>query len=569
MAKDQLSEAEKYRLERKKRIEKEKKKKNSYFNRNRQQVKKVEKTVGIVVACCLAVTIICLLLNFFGVFNRMITAAKVDGQSVSVAEMNCAFADVKNQVYNASQQYEQSSGQGFYSNETKSTDPCVYDSSKTWGEYFEEQAMEHVKQVYSFKDGEGNTLTEEQSSQIDETFDTLKESAENNKFSINAYIREVYGIGVNQKVLRTWLENVYKAQNAQTAMSDTYKEGLKDEDIKQYYSENTQKYVNASAMAYTIHVDTTDVAEQLEKEDLSNEEIDKIVASAVKETKAKADALYEQVKEDPSDFVSIINTYEKDDKQEAATTYTESTLTMTGKVSEKMASLGEKAQLWVAGADEGDVGVIYTANYETKTFQFDIVRVLEPAENFSTVAVRHILIQPESTEDDASWEEAKEKIDTIYAKWKKKPTEDYFATLAGEESSDPGSKDNGGLYESVTPGQMVDTFDAWCFDADRKEGDTDIVKTSYGYHLMYFVKNNGAYWKTQVPTDMANDYIEKNVTEKLEAITVEKALGWGKIKEVQDYKDAQKSTTTTTVEETTAAEQAQAEGSEETTAAAE
>ena len=549
MAKDQLSEAEKYRLERKKRIEKEKKKKNSYFNRNRQQVKKVEKTVGIVVACCLAVTIICLLLNFFGVFNRMITAAKVDGQSVSVAEMNCAFADVKNQVYNASQQYEQSSGQGFYNNETKSTDPCVYDSSKTWGEYFEEQAMEHVKQVYSFKDGEGNTLTEEQSGQIDETFDTLKESAENNKFSINAYIREVYGIGVNQKVLRTWLENVYKAQNAQTAMSDTYKEGLKDEDIKQYYSENTQKYVNASAMAYTIHVDTTDVAEQLEKEDLSNEEIDKIVAS--------------------SDFVSIINTYEKDDKQEAATTYTESTLTMTGKVSEKMASLGEKAQLWVAGADEGDVGVIYTANYETKTFQFDIVRVLEPAENFSTVAVRHILIQPESTEDDASWEEAKEKIDTIYAKWKKKPTEDYFATLAGEESSDPGSKDNGGLYESVTPGQMVDTFDAWCFDADRKEGDTDIVKTSYGYHLMYFVKNNGAYWKTQVPTDMANDYIEKNVTEKLEAITVEKALGWGKIKEVQDYKDAQKSTTTTTVEETTAAEQAQAEGSEETTAAAE
>ena len=162
MAKEKLSEAEQYRLERKKRIEKEKKKKNSYFNRNREQVKKTEKIVGIVVACCLCVTIICLLLNFFGVFNRMITAAKVDGKSVSVAEMNCAFADVKNQVYNASQQYEKSYGQGFYTTDTKSTDSCVYDSSKTWGEYFEEQAKEHIKQIYTFKDEEGNALTEDQ-----------------------------------------------------------------------------------------------------------------------------------------------------------------------------------------------------------------------------------------------------------------------------------------------------------------------------------------------------------------------------------------------------------------------
>lgn len=571
MAKEKLTEAEKYRLERKKRIEKEKKKKNSYINRNRQQVKKVEKTVGIVVAAGVVVTIICLLLSFFGVFNRMITAAVVGDQKVTVAEMNCAFADVKNQVYNASQQYEQSAGQGFYSNETKSTDPCVYDSTKTWGEYFQEQALEHVKQVYAFKDGEGNTLTEEQSKEISETFETLDSSAQENNYSLNAYIREVYGTGVNAKVLRTWLENVYKAQNAQTNASETYEKSIKSEDIKKYYDDNTQKYVKASAMAYSVPVDTTEVASQLEKEDISNEEIDKIIADAVNATKKKAEVIYDQVKADPDDFRSAVNAYEKDEKKESATTYTNDTLTLTGKVSEKMSALGEKGQLWVAHSKEKDqVNLVYSADYDTKSFQFDIIRILEPAENFNTVAVRHILIQPSDTEDDASWEEAKEKIQTIYDKWKKKPTEDYFSTLATEETSDTGSKENGGLYENVEPGQMVDTFDAWFFDSDRKSGDTGIVKTTYGYHLMYFVKNNGAYWKTQVPSDMANEYVEKNIQEKLDSLKAEQVnFGWNKIKEVKDYKKAQKSTTTT-VEETTAEEAAAAETADtETTAAAE
>ena len=34
---------------------------------------------------------------------------------------------------------------------------------------------------------------------------------------------------------------------------------------------------------------------------------------------------------------------------------------------------------------------------------------------------------------------------------------------------------------------MVNSFSAWCFDKDRKTGDTGIVMTDYGYHIMYFV----------------------------------------------------------------------------------
>ena len=34
---------------------------------------------------------------------------------------------------------------------------------------------------------------------------------------------------------------------------------------------------------------------------------------------------------------------------------------------------------------------------------------------------------------------------------------------------------------------MVAEFDAWIFDANRKYGDYGLVKTTYGYHLMFFV----------------------------------------------------------------------------------
>ena len=33
---------------------------------------------------------------------------------------------------------------------------------------------------------------------------------------------------------------------------------------------------------------------------------------------------------------------------------------------------------------------------------------------------------------------------------------------------------------------MVSAFEDWCYDADREVGDTGIVQTDYGFHVMYF-----------------------------------------------------------------------------------
>ena len=83
-------------------------------------------------------------------------------------------------------------------------------------------------------------------------------------------------------------------------------------------------------------------------------------------------------------------------------------------------------------------------------------------------------------------------------------TEDSFAALAEEKSEDPGSSTNGGLYENVAKGQMVEPFEDWCFDETRAAGDYGLVKTKYGYHVMYFVSSTPI-WETYAKSGWVNE----------------------------------------------------------------
>lgn len=122
-------------------------------------------------------------------------------------------------------------------------------------------------------------------------------------------------------------------------------------------------------------------------------------------------------------------------------------------------------------------------------------------------SVRHILFQPADTSKDADWKDAENKANEIYQQWLKgEATEESFGELAKEHSSD-GSAVYGGLYEDVPEGYMVQPFNDWCLDKTRKPGDHGIVKTEFGYHIMYFVSfvNPDAY-------DTANNDLSNWIT---------------------------------------------------------
>ncbi len=133
--------------------------------------------------------------------------------------------------------------------------------------------------------------------------------------------------------------------------------------------------------------------------------------------------------------------------------------------------------------------------YQENTDYFDSYGIAKTDKN--NVHVRHILISVEDTENEDSWTQAQKQAQDLLALWKQgEATEDSFAALANEHSTDPGSNTNGGLYEDVYPGQMVEPFNDWCFAEGRMVGDTGVVKTDYGYHVMFFSGvGDSIYWQ--------------------------------------------------------------------------
>ena len=124
-----------------------------------------------------------------------------------------------------------------------------------------------------------------------------------------------------------------------------------------------------------------------------------------------------------------------------------------------------------------------------------------------TVDVRHILVmidnivkdmekENEGTDAQADaeiteehWAACLAAAQKIYDEWLAgDKTETHFGELANKYSHDKSGKvTDGGIYTFVKEGQMVTEFNDWCFDEERQPGDTGLVKTKFGYHVMYFV----------------------------------------------------------------------------------
>lgn len=160
----------------------------------------------------------------------------------------------------------------------------------------------------------------------------------------------------------------------------------------------------------------------------------------------------------------------------------------------------------------------YDANAETIQSNYGIEKI-----DKNMVNVRHILIQPEDTESDESWAAAEAEAQRIYDEWLAgDATEESFTELASEYTQDPGSQSTGGLYEDVYPGQMVTEFNDWCFADERAVGDSGIVKTSYGYHIMYFSGvGNTVYWKTFAEDLLRSERFSETLTALTDAVTQE------------------------------------------------
>ncbi len=146
-------------------------------------------------------------------------------------------------------------------------------------------------------------------------------------------------------------------------------------------------------------------------------------------------------------------------------------------------------------------------------------------ETGNIVDVRHILIMPQGGTTDASgsrtysdeeWEACRQEAQALYDQWLNgDATEEAFAQLAVEHSAD-GSAANGGLITDITQGRMVQSFNDWCFDPAREYGDHGLIKSEYGYHIMFFVGGQEI-WYRYAESDILTDAVNKVVEDAIAA----------------------------------------------------
>lgn len=123
------------------------------------------------------------------------------------------------------------------------------------------------------------------------------------------------------------------------------------------------------------------------------------------------------------------------------------------------------------------------------------------------VTMRHILTLPRNATVNADGTVTATEYDWKQSYWSAQKiltdirntyprNEGVFATAAANKSLDAGSAMNGGLYENLRPGQMPEELDAWLFDPARKSGETALIQSACGMHIVYFCSGTDIWYAT-------------------------------------------------------------------------
>lgn len=520
---NEKSKAEQYRDERKARIAKSAKK-NAHSMEARNTAKKVvNKVISIVLCAVIVLGVVAFSLNYYGALQRVIKIGGVGSdQSVTIAEYEYYYMRAYNQVRYQAQYYQyyyQTSNGYDLSLSPEEQTQTTQDSDGnevTWAEKLHEDTLEIIqlhKAYYNEALKKGLKLTKADEANIDKQIDSLRKEAESagssntsseNKvtYSLNAYLRKVYGGSINERFLRKQLKIQILAQKYITQRTAEIAKTYDQKDIDAEYKKDTATYDFVTFRAYTFK--TT----ELTKED--NETDDALKA---RQTKANA-----EVKKNANDFYNAVTneatfTAKAKELNKDTANYNVDEDTKFSMLKSKIqSSFSEDAAKWLfdSSTKEGSKKLFS----DEENGKYIVVLAVKKPHQEKTVTARHILFSTidQSTNNELSEEEiAKKKTEAedVLKKFNEgDKSEDSFAALANEYTEDTDTS-NGGLYEHIYPGQMVTEFNDWCFNANRKPGDVEIVKTQFGYHIIYFVANDGAdYYDSTIRTSKANKDVE-------------------------------------------------------------
>lgn len=414
----------------------------------REEAAKAKRSTTIFIAGAVVVLafVVGLLVWNSQVVQRGAVAARVNGKTYTAA-------DVAYFYYNG---YSNLVNQGSVSSGTSLREQAYTDGEGTWFDYLSEQAIDSLAssalraeaaEAAGFDDGGEVEKT------VSSTLESLKSTAASYGYTVGQYLKAVYGPLMTQKVFERNLRMVALAEAYTEAMTDTA--SYSDAELTAAYESDPDAY---ATVHYEYAIFFAGTSDEGDGDEVARAEAGEVVAR------------YEA----GEDFQAVA--------EELSASYANS---------HAFYGTSELAQwLFDDARKDGDATVLDYYGYGYWAILFHS----KERADFHPVNVRHILVGDEETAND------------VLAQWKAgEATEDSFAALAQEYSADNAGE--GGLYTGVRIGQMAAPFEEWCFDVSRQTGDTGIVQTDYGYHVMYFVgRSERAYWQVLAADALANEW---------------------------------------------------------------
>lgn len=382
----------------------------------------------------------------------------------------------------------------------------------TWHDYFLDEALDNMRVIQAAlkaAEAEGFQYPAGVQAQYDDNMDALKAVAAASGISVSQYLKGNFGAGVTEKVYGEQLMRVLRY----SAYADAYQDSLtySDSELEETYNadRNTYDHVSYEVVSFSGAAEST-----TDDEGNTVEPTEEEAAAALEAAQDLAQTVLDGF-QDGGDLEELANendgTYSKNENG----TY----------------SAGSVMSEWLYDSTRksGDASTLADGTVQYVVVFHDRFRDENP-----TIDIRHILVSlgtgsiaegEEGYEDQQAQlkADAHAKAEELLAQWQSgEATEDSFAALALKESAD-GSKYDGGLYTEVYQGRMVTEFNDWCFDTARQSGDTGVVDTQYGSHVMYFSGVNAARWQTQVAANLRTEAYTAWEEDLVKDVTVQRS----------------------------------------------
>lgn len=493
-----------------------------------KEKEKKEERISTAIGIVVLVALVCLVASFpiRTYLATHETYVVVNGEAVNKVEFDYQYNLTKNNYITQYGSYLTYFGL----DTSKDLSTQMYSETLTWKDYFEQNAVESLKQNKALMaEAKAAGFTYDTTDEYNTFKETIKTSAASAGISEKEYVRSIYGSYATMGRIEEYVKNdmvmnaYYQKLQEDNAPSD--------DEIQSYYEENKATYDFVDYRLTTIEADLptepTELADPVEATTAPDADTDGTAT-----TDTTQDTAYQ-----PSD-AEIAKAMED---AKVLADDAEKTVAKDGEAheNEKKSSVNYLISDWLFddARKAGDTTVITNDNshcYYAVAFE---KRYLDET---PSADVRVII----PTEDKTGEE--------ILEEWKSgAATEDSFAELCKKYTQDTSAVENGGLFEQVTKTGMTEELSNWIFDNSRQAGDTVAITVSDTTYVLYYIGQDQPEWKINIKNTLVSDTMSQHMQDITADVTVEDPKGKLNYLKVQAEESAAAETATAETQEIT------------------